>query len=237
MKTVDSIGTIVVRGGVTLRASPARDSCFRVVTDQADMVKHPDGSLEARREQLHSDVNNELQSLEIAAQSIVDFPTAPWELRLELARQCWDETRHARLFLGRLLALKGHLGEFPIINQEWGVVCMFNSLPGRLAVQNRIFEGLSLDVFKESVEAWTGWGDPETAEVMEGVMVDEIQHAAFAQEWLRRLGAGKPNVTLQAVAAMSQLKIMATALTPAGQKMDHQIPVNAEDRRHAGLPT
>jgi uncharacterized ferritin-like protein (DUF455 family) len=237
MSAMDSIGTIVVRGGVTLRASPARDSCFTVVTDQAHMAKHPDGSLEARREQLHGDVNNELQSLEIMAQTIADFPDGPWELRLELARQCWDETRHARLFLGRLLALKGYLGEFPIINQDWGVVCMFDSLPGRLAVQNRIFEALSLDVFKESVEAWAGWGDLETAEVMEGVMVDEIRHAAFAHDWLRRLGAGNPGAVLKAVAAMSQLKTMSVALTPAGMKMEHEIPSNTEDRRHAGLPT
>jgi uncharacterized ferritin-like protein (DUF455 family) len=114
---------------------------------------------------------------------------------------------------------------------------MFDSLPGRLAVQNRIFEALSLDVFKEGVEAWTGWGDLETAEVMEGVMVDEIRHAAFAHEWLGRLGAGNPSATLKAVTAMSQLKVMTAALTPPGQKMDHEILVNTEDRRHAGLPT
>jgi len=229
------IGTMAARGGVILRASPARESCFTIVTDQAEMAKHPDGSLEARREHLHSDVNNEIQSLEIAAQMLVDFSDAPWELRLELARQCWDETRHARLFLRRLLALAGYKGEFPIINQEWGVVCMFDTLPGRLAVQNRIFEALSLDVFKESVEAWVGWGDPETAEVFEGVMVDEIRHAAFADEWLRRLGAAQPTAMLQAVAAMSRLKAMAQALTPPGMKMEHEIPSNVEDKRHAGL--
>jgi uncharacterized ferritin-like protein (DUF455 family) len=232
---METIGTIVVRNGVVLRASPARDACFTIVTDQADMAKHPDGSLESRREQLHGDVNNEIQSLEIAAQSLIDFPDAPWELRLELARQCWDETRHARLFLARLLAMKGYKGEFPILNQDWGVVCMFDTLPARLAVQNRIFEALSLDVFKEGVEAWTGWGDPETAAVMEGVMVDEIRHAAFANEWLRRLGAANPSVMLKAVAAMSQLKTMAKALTPPGMKMDHEIPSNEEDKRHAGL--
>ena len=32
----------------------------RIVTDQADMAKHPEGSLESRREQLHGDVNNEI---------------------------------------------------------------------------------------------------------------------------------------------------------------------------------
>jgi uncharacterized ferritin-like protein (DUF455 family) len=233
---MDTIGTIVVRNGVVLRASPAREPCFTVVTDQADMAKHPDGSLEARREQLHGDMNNEIQSLEIAAQSLVDFPDEPWDLRLEIARQCWDETRHTRLFRRRLLALHGHKGEFPIINQDWGVVCMFDSLPARLAVQNRIFEALSLDVFKEGVEVWAGWGDHETAEVMEGVMVDEIRHAAFAHEWLRRLGTSNPKAMMKAVAAMSRLKTMAEALTPPQMKMDHDIPSNVEDKRHAGLP-
>src|SRR5262249_38262061 len=157
-----------------------------------------------------------------------DFPEAPWELRLELARQCWDETRHARLFLGRLLAMEGYKGEFPIINQDWGIVCMFDNLPARLAVQNRIFEALSLDVFKEGVEAWTGWGDPEPAEVMDTVMVDEIRHAGFANEWLRRLGAGNPDAMLKAVKAMSQLKALTQALTPPGMKMEHEIPSNVE---------
>ena len=96
-----TIGTIVVRGGVTLRASPAREACFRIVTDQAEMAKFPEGSPEHRREMLHGDVNEEIQSLEIAAESLADFPDAPWELRLHLARQAWDEVRHARA-LGNL---------------------------------------------------------------------------------------------------------------------------------------
>src|SRR5512137_1976321 len=77
-----TIGTIEVRGGVTLRASPAREACIRVVTDQADMAKLVDGSPEHRREMLHGDVNEEIQSLEIAAQCLADFPEAPWDVRL-----------------------------------------------------------------------------------------------------------------------------------------------------------
>jgi uncharacterized ferritin-like protein (DUF455 family) len=233
---MERIGTIVVRGGVRLRASPARESCYKIVTDQLEVAHFEDGTLDSRREQLHSAVNSEIQSLEIAAQSIVDFPDAPWDLRMDLARQCWDEVRHARLFDRQLIGLNGRKGEFPILNQEWGVVCMFDSMPARLAVQNWLFEGLSLDVLRESVGAWTGWGDEETAQIMEGVMVDEIRHAAFGKEWLRKLGAESPSAVLKAAAAMSQLKAMNVALTPPEHKMEHVIPVNTEDRRHAGLP-
>ena len=230
-----TIGTIVVRGGVTLRASPAREPCFDIVTDQAHMAKFPEGSPEHRREMLHGDVNEEIQSLEIAAQSLSDFPDASWDLRLYLARQAWDETRHARAFLRRLVELGGRKGEFPIINQEWGSVCMFDSLAGRLAVQNAVFEAGSLDVFKEGVAVWTGWGDTITAEIMDGVIADEVVHVRFANEWLERLKTEQPRMLLKVIAAMSAARAWAAALTPPGVKMEHAIPLNREDRRDAGL--
>jgi uncharacterized ferritin-like protein (DUF455 family) len=229
------LGTITVRGGVTLRAGPAREPCFRVVTDQAEMARLPEGSTEHRREMLHGDVNEEVQSLEIAAQSLADFPDAPWDIRLQLARQCWDEVRHARAFLRRLIELGGHKGEFPVINQEWGVVCMFDSLVGRLAVQNRLFEGGSLDVFKEAVAVWTGWGDPVTAEIMDAVVADEVQHVRFANDWFARLRKEDPRALLKAIAAMDALRVRSAALTPPEMKMEHRIPVNVEDRRDAGF--
>ncbi|GAB3778016.1 hypothetical protein GCM10028796_57850 [Ramlibacter monticola] len=229
------IGTVTVRGNVVLRASPAREPCFNVVDDQARMAKFPEGSLEHRREMLHGDVNEEVQSLEIAAQSLVDFPDADWELRLQLARQCWDEVRHARLFLHRLIELGGHKGEFPVINQEWGVVCMFDSLVGRLAVQNRLFEGGSLDVFKEGVVSWARWGDHATAEIMDAVAADEVQHVRFANEWFERLRKENPRSLLKAIAAMDAVRVWSLALTPPEMKMEHEIPVNVEDRRDAGF--
>lgn len=231
----DAIGFIRVRNGVTLRASPARESAFNVVTDQAQMHKAPEGSAENFREQLHGNVNEEMQSLEIAAQSLVDFPDEPWEIRLCLARQCWDEARHAWLFFKRLVELGGYKGEFPVINQEWGVVCMFDSLAARLAVQNRVFEGGSLDVFKESARVWASMGDQKTADIMDAVLVDEIRHSHFANEWLTSLRHDAPRQLLKAIAAMSAVRTWSRDLTPPGMVMEHEIPVNEEDRRHAGF--
>jgi uncharacterized ferritin-like protein (DUF455 family) len=229
------IGFIKVRNDVTLRASPAREACFKVVTDQTEMAKFPEGSLDFRRENLHGDMNEEVQSLEIAAQSLVDFPESSWEIKFELARQCWDETRHARLFLRRLRELGGHKGQYPIINQEWGVICMLDSLAGRLAVQNRIFEAGSLDVFKEGAEIWAQWGDSDTAAILDGVVADEVSHIRFANKWLKGLKDSDPKSLLKAVAAMSSVKAWAAALSPPEHKMEHNIPVNQEDRRLAGF--
>src|SRR4051794_25655610 len=85
--------------GVTLRRDPAREPCYRILDLHRELeALHLDldaGS--SHRERVYRDFNAEIQTLEIAAQCLVDFPEAPWELRLELARQCWDEVRHAGL--------------------------------------------------------------------------------------------------------------------------------------------
>ncbi len=232
----NGIGMMEVRGGAILRADPARDARFNVVHAQDDMAHFGDESPPSQREKLHTDVNNEIQSLEIAAQTLVDFPTAPWALRMELARQCWDETRHAQMCRDRLEAKGGYLGEFPIINQEWGVVCRFDSLAARLAVQNRLFEGGSLDVMQALVGLWNELGDTDTSEVTDAIMADEIRHVGFGNEWLDEIRKDSPGDFLHAIAAMNELGRLAAQLAPdIGKDMPHHIPVNDEDRARAGF--
>ena len=63
-------GFMVLRG-VRLRRDPAREACFTVVHSDAEMQDWPDMSPLARRERLHRHMNNEVGSLEIAAQSAI----------------------------------------------------------------------------------------------------------------------------------------------------------------------
>jgi uncharacterized ferritin-like protein (DUF455 family) len=244
MNTVDAADTVVIRG-VTLRRSPAREACFTVAQVHAEMRVSNDMSDASRRDLLHREGNQEVLSLEIAAQSLVDFPDVAWELRLQLARQCWDETRHARLRFQRLKELGGYKGEFPIINQEWGVVCMLDSLPARLAVQNRTFEGGSLDGLHLTAKRWRDSGDDRTADMTEAILVDEIQHVRFANVWLKRLAQENPRVLLQVAAAMEYVKRVITALSPqAGERsvdgvdlatVERSVRTNTDDRRAAGF--
>ena len=93
MPVLTSENTKTVRG-VTLHRDPAREPCFTVVHLHKDLHDYDDMSETSRRQRLHRHMHNEMQTLEIAAQGLADFPEAPWELRLQLARQCWDEARH-----------------------------------------------------------------------------------------------------------------------------------------------
>lgn len=219
--------------GIDLRSDPAREACFRVVDLHSQLHTFAVSSVESQREKLHREFNNEIQSLEIAAQSLADYSEAPWDLRMQLARQCWDETRHADLCLARVVDKGGFKGEFPILNQEWGVVCMLDSLEARLAVQNRTFEAGSMEIFRKSIDYWRSAGDEKTAEVMETILADEVQHVRYANEWLQRMSKENPRMLLKVAEAMDYLKRINTALSVGSAH--HQIETSPDDRKTAGF--
>jgi uncharacterized ferritin-like protein (DUF455 family) len=203
----------VVRGAV-LRRDPARESCFTVVHLHRDLLERGDNSPPAIRERLHRHMHTELQTLEIAASSLVDFADAPWELRMELARQSWDEARHVRLLHRRLREKGGRKGEFPVMNFDWGVSMMMKTLPARLAIQNRALEGGEMDLLRQLMTTWAELGEHETAEVMEVILADEIQHVRFANRWLKHFGQKSPRTFLEVIGAMQYLKKVTEAIAP-----------------------
>ncbi len=239
--------TIEVRG-VHLRADPARESCFQVVHLYSQLWRSIDMSAQSQREKLHREYNTEVQGMEIAAQSIAEYPDAPWELRMEIARQCWDESRHARLYYRRLLQKGGFKGEFPIANHEWTVTCVFETLVARLAIQNRTFESGSMDSMQKAVKVWNEAGDTETAAMTDAILADEVQHVRYANHWLKSLGAGDPKVVMQVASAVTELKRMSAALRPQPGEfsingvdlvgMPHaSVRANVDDRGHASFST
>ncbi len=230
-------------GGQVYRKDPAREPCFRIVRGDSEMATFAGWSPEARRERLHRHMHNELGSLEIAAQTLADFPEAPWELRMELARQCWDETRHVRALHGRLKAAGGRKGEFPVATLEWRVTCALDTLAARLAVQNRTFEAGQMDLVRRHVEEWREAGDEETAEILDAILSDEIQHVRFANRWVRRLVERDRRLLLKVASAV---QFLSRAIDPvhgafgsgkaAPRGGPAQIPgINVEDRRLAGF--
>ena len=232
----------VVRG-VTLRADPAREPCFDVVHHDIEMKNWPGGEGEAGREKLHRHMNNETGAIEIAAQCLADFPQAPWDLRMRLARQCADESRHSEVLLRRLREMGGRKGEFPVANFEWGVTLMVDNLPGRLAIQNRTFEAGLIDILGTLRKVWQQAGDDTTADVLDGILADEITHVRFANQWIRRMTEENPAILLQVAQAVQFLgqanqamQVDADAVDAAGtavQAHKLQVEINVEGRLEA----
>jgi uncharacterized ferritin-like protein (DUF455 family) len=231
MHAAKAIGTKVVNG-VTVRDDPAREPCFEIVHLHDDVPDNGIFDLDSRRGRIHGDVNQEVQTLEIAALCLADFPNAPWELRLELARQCWDEARHTAMNYRRLREMGGRKGQYPIVNLDWCCVAMINSLAGRLAVQHRTFEAGSLDVGGQSVPMFDAVGDHETAEMIDAIEADEIPHVRFANVWIKRLTEADPRAVLEVASAMAWLK---KVLAGTGGESRHPVLTNVESREAAGF--
>src|SRR3989440_11165827 len=84
------------------------------------MPPFPDLSSEASmRDRIHGILVGEMQAMEGAGRSVYDFPDAPWEFTLDMARQVWDESRHVETYLGLLDHLGGYVGEFPETTILW----------------------------------------------------------------------------------------------------------------------
>src|SRR5579862_6232620 len=159
--------------GVTLYGDPAREPCFDVVGTDAEMHEWPGFSDISRRERLHRHTNNECVAMEIASQALVEFDDAPWDLRMAIARQASDESRHVSILYKRLRELGGKKGEFPVSNFEWNVTGMIDNLPGRLAIENRTFEAGLIDILGQLKNNWRDAGDHTTADALEAILADE----------------------------------------------------------------
>lgn len=230
-----------VINGVRLCEDPAREACFNIVWREEEMAEFEDGmSPPARREKLHRHMNNEIGSMEIAAQSVADFPDAPWDLRMQLARQTYDESRHVEGLYARLKELGGRKGEFPIANFEWAVTLTRDTLAARLAIENRSFEAGQMDLLGTLRKLWRAAGDERTTELLEAILADEVSHVRFANRWIKKLAKEDGRVLLKVAMAVRFLSeasaaVYGTGTLPksAGAKDHVQVDVNVEDRREA----
>jgi uncharacterized ferritin-like protein (DUF455 family) len=232
-------------GNMTLREAPARDACFKVVYSDAEMHEFGDMSEMARREMMHRHMTNEMTSVDMAAACVAEFPDAPWELRMELARQAWDEARHVRALHRRLRELGGHKGEFPISTLEWNITCAVDNLPGRIAIQNRTLEAGAMDVMGGLSQNLRSMGDHETADTLDSINTDEVQHVRFSNRWIKRLAEIDRRVLMKVAMAIrfltqanSNFQIKEGGEVNAIGKMlaspESRIPaVNVEDRKLA----
>jgi uncharacterized ferritin-like protein (DUF455 family) len=179
---------------------PKRDARFDVRERWVDLDNlphdHPDMSLEFLTRQM----NEELNSMEIAASNLVDFPEAPWALRMSIARQAADEARHAIAFRRLLEERGGRIGQFPVINFQYRIMMAIPSLIGRLAVANRSFEASGIDAITDGMKSDTRKDDAEFIALFDQQLADEVQHVRFANVWIKKLVGEEGPRTMMALA-------------------------------------
>ena len=183
---------------------PARDARFTVADSWRECANFADGDPRKIVEFMHRQMNEEMDAAECSARGLTDFPDAPWDLRMFLARQCADEARHALIFSRLFQRRGGKLGEYPVMNFQYRIITKIPSLAGRLAVQNRTFEAGGIDAIDFGIDDARNLGDDELADFFDAQLADEIMHVRCANEFLHEMLAKEPRLALDIGSAIQQ---------------------------------
>ena len=135
----------------------------------------------------HIMANHELQALEVMGRVALQFPDAPTDFRLGLAKIMQDEQRHTRMHIERAAMLGLRFGDLPVNSYIWQKSSEFDSLLDYLATLPLLFEGANLDHTVEFANHFEAAGDDRSAALMRVIHRDEIEHVAFGLHWLRIL--------------------------------------------------
>ncbi|HXN84861.1 MAG TPA: DUF455 family protein [Candidatus Binataceae bacterium] len=154
---------------------------------------------ETLRARLHGIMTGEYQAMEAAGRTLFDFPDAPWEFQLDMARQVWDESRHVEIFNRLLEYMGGKAGDYVETEILWR--CTQAEDPAaRVAGINRGLEGLACDVFDQLIRIAQHNGDEVIERAVDYVLADEITHVRMGSKWMRKLTEGDPERLARALA-------------------------------------
>ncbi len=146
---------------------------------------------------MHGIFVGEIQALEGAGRTCFDFETgdgreqAPFAMKLDMARQCWDEARHVEISCQLSFHMGTEIGEFAEQTMLYEAACNPDPVL-RLTGVNRALEGLAIDVFTTMKNFGTALDDPVLAFCEDWMLADEVTHVKMGSDWLRRLTVNDP---------------------------------------------
>jgi uncharacterized ferritin-like protein (DUF455 family) len=159
---------------------------------------------DSARSLMHGIFVGEIQALEGAGRTCWDFDTgdgreeAPFALKLDMARQCWDEARHVEISCKLSEHMGSEIGEFGEQVLLYEAACNPDPVL-RLTGVNRALEGLAIDVFNTMKEFGSESADPVLEFCEDWMLADEVTHVKMGSDWLRRLTDADPERRQQAL--------------------------------------
>ena len=143
---------------------------------------------------MHGIFVGEIQALEGAGRTCWDFETgteAPFALKLDMARQCWDEARHVEISVKLSDWMGSEIGQYAENTVLFEAACSTDPVL-RLAGVNRALEGLAIDVFTTMKEFGNLAGDPYLEFCEDWMLADEVTHVKMGSDWLRKITENDP---------------------------------------------
>jgi hypothetical protein len=173
---------------------PARDE-FVEVTAEGDpflarelYVNDPEENhvpveREEQRHFFHALMDAEICAAELMARNSHEHPEMPWDFHVDMARQTWDEMRHARLHsLLMPKELGCSWGDFPVGFGYFRSVYAHDLL-GRLALFNSTSEQRAMWRHSHRRKVLVERGQGQIAQVFDYLLADEVPHVHNGTRW------------------------------------------------------
>lgn len=226
----------------------ARDARFhRITTAERFADERVNGAGEERRmdpasndvadrarRQMHGIFVGEIQALEGAGRTAFDFDDIPFELKLDMARQCWDEARHCEISVRLAEHMGGELGEYAEATTLFEAACHDDPV-FRLAGVNRALEGLAIDVFTQMRDFAHAMDDPVLAYCEDFMLADEVTHVKMGSRWLREITENDPDRRARALEFQRVVDGLFNFRGQRGEDADAPIRLARTFRKMAGF--
>jgi uncharacterized ferritin-like protein (DUF455 family) len=174
--------------------APVRDPRWKIFDDDAQYTEknYSFATTEGKHHLLHDLLNSEYITVERLGRILAEFPELPFEMKVDLARQAWDEARHGEVVQQLLEELGGAVGMYPINFWGWAMDVNHPDPLGRLALSNATFESESCKHVKTWIERAKATGDWRSVQVLEYILADEVTHVQFGNKWIDKLTENDP---------------------------------------------
>ncbi|MCW2972438.1 MAG: hypothetical protein JWN72_711 [Thermoleophilia bacterium] len=202
---------------------PARDEFVTVTPDGDPFLgeelyvngdeNHVPTSPEEQQHFFHGLMDAELCAAELMARNSHEYPDMPWDFHVDMARQTWDELRHARVHEVLMASELGcRWGDFEIGFDYFKSIYAFD-LTGRLLLFNGTSEQKAMWRHSHRRQVLLDLGQANVAKVFDYLLADEVPHVHNGVRWGTHLLGGDP------AAYRARMKELREGLDRTGQPM------------------
>ncbi len=174
--------------------APVRDARWKII-DQPEEFTEKNWSFdttEGKQHLLHDLLNSEFITVERMGRIIADCPEIPWQMKLDMVHQAWDEARHAEIVQRRLEELGGHVGMFKTSCWGWEQDVNREDPLERLALSNMTFESESCKHLRDWIRKAKAQNDTRSQQLLEFLLADEVNHVLYGVHWIDELTRDDP---------------------------------------------
>lgn len=148
------------------------------------------GSVAGRVALLHALAHIEFNAINLALDAAYRFRDLPEQVAGDFARD-WvrvaaDEARHYKMVAQRLQTLDSFYGAHDAHAGLWNMALKTDhDVMVRMALVPRVLEARGLDVAPPMIEKFRKHNDIESAEILQVIFTDEIEHVRIGNHWFR----------------------------------------------------